>query len=383
MGAVVALCYLLLAAAAQQNGPPTQKKGSGASGTKSTAHKSTAPAVPAFESDAKAALASQWRQWDPYGSSAHWKMCFSALDLATQAQPKYSDALTVLALGFDGTSKIKEPYAAPAADADVFWDWVAGAARDTVQPDPQPVKDIVDAYYRSDNRGLMEKVDANFSANTPRRAIFELIAYEAPMVRAAETTAVQARKTADASQSMADAMANEAARANSFDVKFTTSLNSQLDPIGNAIADSGQKSADLKKALADYILPIKSAAVGNAAVGSAADQLAQKVSQIADKIASDAKSLSAGTQYAKTALKGAVDSYAKTISDASKAAQTVADANKKMAKATGDAVDALLGKLEAIRVCYASVKQPGDKKDLSCRTALIQYVSGKFHAQSK
>lgn len=174
---VSVLLAAVLAAAPQQ-----EKDGAG----------KKAPTPPAIETDAKAALARQWMNWEPAGKQAPWDLCLSALDLATQAQPKYSDALTVLELGYDGTSQPKYPYTVPAASADRFWDWVAGAGdSDKTKPEAalKAVQGIVDQYYLADNRGLMEKVDANFSAKNPRRAIFELLAYKAKETRAAQRKA--------------------------------------------------------------------------------------------------------------------------------------------------------------------------------------------------
>jgi hypothetical protein len=153
--------------------------------------KPAASQPPTIEVDARNALAAQWL-------SPNWKTCLDALDLATRPGAIFSDALALLTSGYDPRQiadypslakkyPAKTPYKVPDADVDQFWDWVAGAStlcsgvcsQKMLQTALAAAEEVVNQYYRDDNVGLMDKVDANFIVKNPRRAIYELLRFAA------------------------------------------------------------------------------------------------------------------------------------------------------------------------------------------------------------
>jgi hypothetical protein len=358
-----------------------------------------APATdPQVETDAKKVLALQWMQWEPPNR-------LSALDLATQPQPKFGDALTFLALGFDGKSQPKYPYAVPPANADNFWDWLAGAFVE-LSPAPSPKKmadalaagrledalatteKIIDNYYSANNRGLMEKVDANFVAGNARRAIFELISFAAQAVRSLEAQAVKVRKQAEESRAQAVIEAAEARQVADFENEIGKTVDEQMKLINDSIAAFPDQIPPRIRAALDSELPlIKSAARDNAnAVGAAADKLVGDIKAIEEAANKSAGSLKAiAIQKAKSSkdlLKNALHGDTEKARAASQAAKAKADSDKNTADKLSEAVEAELTKLENVRLCYASVAAGADGKS-NYRKKVSDWVSAKFRPASK
>jgi hypothetical protein len=284
--------------------------------------KKAAPATPStIESDARRALGKECSASDPSGRLSPWLMCLTALDFATQPQPKYSDALATLTIGYDA-SPPKYPYAVSPGYADKFWDWLAGAVRNEADLKETAklnaaiatAKRYVGNYYNFDNRGLMDTVDANFAGGNPRRAIFELLEF--------------------ASQGMPDLDKRTAAAQNSAHI---------LSLDANARADSARRAADLRKTLDGLI-----------------------DSQV--------------PQASRPALKAPLQDAEGIAANLPRQAQSNAgDASKNATNLKSD-LNRRLSDLEQIRLCYAT---GSNGSTLNYRDKLVQYVSEKSHPASK
>ncbi|MGA3190022.1 MAG: hypothetical protein ABSF22_23185 [Bryobacteraceae bacterium] len=359
--------------------------------------------VPAVQTDVTSALATQWTTWDTPGRTPPWEMCLRALDLATQAQPVPGEPLEVLSSGY--YLGPPNPYVVPAADADIFWDWLAGAVRPSLSVSKaadvttalDTAKIYVHAYYMYRRGGLIEKVDANFTGKNPRRAIFELLSFAGqdaapgimPSLEALEGNVVGARKTASELAQVSKGLATAKQRADQLLTQLngpppgsTGSISSSIDALVHGIVDSARQQASDIKALTDKPLQdiIQNAGGDNAQkVRSAADKLANG---LADAVAGFAAKLSsAANQPAKSvkdALQKAIDDYVKAVDQASKDAVTAATAAAAAKKAAEDAVNARLSDMERIRLCYASVDNGVNGNTLHCRQDLAAYVAANF-----
>jgi len=375
--------FLTLAVASAVSGadPPAAKPP--ACVAKPPAAKPPAPKtkiIPNIESNAKKTLARQWLQWKT--NPVHWETALRALELAVQGGSKFPEALAVLALGYDGMSAARSPYAVPAQDADVFWDWLAGAAphvdqavtdETKLQPALCSAEEIVDDYFTNDNQGLMEKVDAGFAANSPRVAIFQLLSYAANDTRKAMEEVVVKKEEADASDSLKTekhAVADAA-----------STLRTQIDAIADSITTrTTNDSSGLNSTVATDVQAIKTAATGNINAVAAADLLVQHVQSLTGASAASLKALiDQLPDAAKRTLKGAVDKYSADAHTDADQADTAHKADMDALKNAGAAVDESLKKLESIRLCYASVDKGVNGNNLNYRKKLSDYVAGKFH----
>jgi uncharacterized protein YjbJ (UPF0337 family) len=382
----ITLAFTTFAVASAVNGADPAAKSTAA---KSIAAKSTAakvPTIPAIEKDAKKALALQWLQWQT--KPVPWETCLGALGVAIQGGAKFPEALAILGSGYDGKSKAKNPYAVPAEDADAFWDWLAGAVENDkdLSDDAKLVaaladaKTFVDSFYRTNSQALMEKVDANFLAKSPRVAIFQLLAYAANDTRKAMEKVAAKQKQADASDSLATQKRAEAEAALNLHTQIDTIADSITGISANLTNRTTQDSSDLKSTVATDVGAIKSAASGNPAAIAAADQLARHVQGATDASSASLKALIGQlTDADKNALKGAVDKYSADAQDKAKAAKDQHTADMGAVDQAGKELDASLRKLESIRLCYASVDKGVNNNVLNYRKKLSDYVAGKFH----
>jgi hypothetical protein len=343
------------------------------------AHKPAAPPVPAIiEDDAKNSLAAQWMSTDGTPVVA-WKTCLDALDLATRPGAIYSDALALLISGYDPKRATKNPvwaknpYKVPDADADHFWDWVAGANNSDLSDKAKSgartaAEALVDDYYKHDNQGLMDKVDANFAAKNPRRAIYELLSYAAK-----RTVAVQMES--DKQSQLAAEKRDEARDAAALIMK----INAVADSLGgirsSVSAVATQEPPLLKNTVTAMIGP------GNTPeLNAALNKLAHDVEVVANSSSGElmllvvqvGKLVANPSDANKTALKDAAKAYLDAAESAAQDAQTKAADSAK-------ALSGSLQRLENIRLCYASVPSGKNDKSLDYRQQLVKYVGAKFH----
>jgi len=210
----------------------------------------------------------------------------------------------------------------------------------------------------------MDKVDANFLAQSQRVAIFQLLSYAANDTRKAMKAVAERRKLEEASAALATQEERVALAA--------SNLKTRIDDIADSITTRTMNdSSVLNSTVATDVQAIKTAAAGNTNAAAAADLLARHVR--------DATSASAAS------LKTLIDQLKSTIDNYSAAAHTDADHADAAHKADRDAltnaevaVDESLKKLESIRLCYASVNK-GVHNSLNYRKKLSDYVAAKFH----